>query len=86
MRIKPQPYYTIPESTLNRIFTEIREATQFIVLQIQKLIFGENLSNTFIVSQYMYYSCQVVIITNLIRHLQSHFAYIGSLSYLLCGS
>jgi hypothetical protein len=49
LRAKPERYYTIPEPILNRIFGEIHDVAQFIVVQVQKVAIGEDVTKTFIV-------------------------------------
>jgi len=45
-RVRPQPYYRPSEYTYSRIFSELREAVDMILVKLQMIIFAENLQGT----------------------------------------
>ncbi|KAI5455784.1 Reticulon-domain-containing protein [Mariannaea sp. PMI_226] len=46
-RLRPKKYKKVPESTLNATLKYIHDSIQYFVVQVQKIIFGQDLSKTF---------------------------------------
>jgi len=46
-RLRPRQYKKVPESTLNAILKNIHDLIQYAVVQVQKIIFGQELYKTF---------------------------------------
>jgi hypothetical protein len=49
-RLRPKEYRKIPESTLNATLKDIHDFVQYAVVQIQRIIFAQDLDRTFAVS------------------------------------
>ncbi|KAF4415168.1 Reticulon [Fusarium acutatum] len=49
-RLRPKEYKTVPEPILNATLRDIHDFIQYAVVQVQKLIFGQDLSKTFAAS------------------------------------
>lgn len=49
-RLRPREYKQVPESTLNATLKDVHDFVQHLAVQIQKVMWGEDLSNTFVVS------------------------------------
>jgi len=50
-RLRPKPYKTIPEDTLNATLKDMHDFTQFSVREAQKIVFAQELDKTLIVRQ-----------------------------------
>lgn len=60
-RLRPRQYKTVPESTLNATLKDIHDFTQYAVVQIQKILFAEDLEKTFsafLLTTSLYFLCQ----------------------------
>lgn len=49
-RLRPAEYYKVQESTLNATLQDIHDFVQYAVVKVQRLIFAQNLDQTFAVS------------------------------------
>ncbi|KAL6406055.1 cwl1 [Ilyonectria robusta] len=49
-RLRPKEYQKVPESTLNATLKDIHDLVQYAVVQVQRIIFGQDLDKTFAVS------------------------------------
>ncbi|KAJ4177534.1 hypothetical protein NW767_015098 [Fusarium falciforme] len=49
-RLRPKEYRKIPEPTLNATLKDIHDFVQYAVVQIQRIIFAQDLDRTFAVS------------------------------------
>lgn len=50
-RLRPKPYKTIPEDTLNATLKDIHDLIQFSVREAQKIAFAQELDKTLLVRQ-----------------------------------
>jgi len=46
-RLRPEEYQKVPESTLNATLRDIHDLVQYAVVQVQRIIFGQDLNKTF---------------------------------------
>ncbi|KAI3567865.1 Reticulon-domain-containing protein [Fusarium oxysporum f. sp. albedinis] len=46
-RLRPKEYKTVPEPTLNATLRDIHDFIQYAVVQVQKIVFGQDLGKTF---------------------------------------
>jgi hypothetical protein len=49
-RLRPKEYKKVPESTLNATLKDIHDFVQYAVVQVQRIMFGQDLDKTFAVS------------------------------------
>ena len=49
-RLRPKEYKKVPESTLNATLKDIHDFVQYAVVQIQRIIFAQDLDRTFAIS------------------------------------
>jgi len=45
-QIRPTKYYTIPRAQLENVFASLHEFTNFVVLEVQRVLYAENLGVT----------------------------------------
>ncbi|KAM0351018.1 hypothetical protein ACHAPU_002796 [Fusarium lateritium] len=60
-RLRPRQYKTVPESTLNATLKDIHDFTQYSVVQVQRILFAEDLEKTFAafaLTSSIYFLCQ----------------------------
>jgi hypothetical protein len=50
-RLRPKPYKTIPEDTLNATLKDIHDFIQFSVREAQKIVFAQELDKTLLARQ-----------------------------------
>lgn len=55
-RLRPKPYKTIPEDTLNATLKDIHDLIQFSVREAQKIVFAQELDKTLLVSRRLCFS------------------------------
>ena len=49
-RVRPKEYSQVPESTLNATLKDVHDFVQYLAVQAQRVIWGQDLGNTFAVS------------------------------------
>ena len=49
VRVRPQPYYRPSEHTYSRLFSELGEVVDMLLVKLQEIVFAENLQGTSIV-------------------------------------
>lgn len=48
-QLRPREYKTFPESTLNATLKDIHDFVQWAAVQVQRIVFGQDLQKTFLV-------------------------------------
>ena len=49
-RLRPKEYRQVPESILNATLKDVHDLVQYLAVQVQRAIWGQDLGNTFAVS------------------------------------
>lgn len=49
-RLRPKEYKRLPESTLNATLKDIHDLSQYAIVQVQRVVYGQDLDKTFAVS------------------------------------
>lgn len=54
-QLRPKEYKKIPESTLNAALKDIHDFIQYAVIQVQRIVYGQDLQKTFAVGRFSLY-------------------------------
>lgn len=55
--MRPNRYHTIPRESIDKLFNEVHDLSNFFILEFQRVVFVENIFATIVVSIYSLLCC-----------------------------